>query len=337
MIQAGVANLWSLNTPDRFWACQPNPIEDIWAEAIRQSLSEIGLDQTPLNLDELLLMSLGEAQLGLNRWDLSIPRRIYYELKPFIPRGAIDILKRMNARKPANDFPLRWPVEDRYARFLWHVFDNVTSLSDHRGLSYKPFWPEAKDYAIVLTHDVETERGQSFIPRLAELEEGFGFRSSFNFVPERYKLDRKLIEELCERGFEIGVHGLKHDGKLFRSYGEFKKRADRINHYLRELGAVGFRAPLMHRNPEWMQELRIEYDLSFFDTDPYEPIPGGCMSIWPYFIGHFVELPYTLVQDCTLSRALAGEARIHPEIPWHGLVKLSSGLSKPSGDLGHLR
>ena len=45
-----------------------------------------------------------------------------------------------------------------------------------------------------------------------------------------------------------------------------------------------------------MRHLEIEYDLSFFDTDPFEPIPGGTMSIWPFFIGHFVELPYTLAR-----------------------------------------
>jgi hypothetical protein len=28
------------------------------------------------------------------------------------------------------------------------------------------------------------------------------------------------------------------------------------------------------------------------------------MSIWPFFIGHFVELPYTLVQDYTLTSIL---------------------------------
>lgn len=42
----------------------------------------------------------------------------------------------------------------------------------------------------------------------------------------------------------------------------------------------------------------------FFDTDPFEPIPGGTMSIWPFFTGHFVELPYTLAQDCTLTSVL---------------------------------
>jgi hypothetical protein len=60
----------------------------------------------------------------------------------------------------------------------------------------------------------------------------------------------------------------------------------------------------MLRQPDWMQALDVEYDLSFFDTDPFEPISGGTMSIWPFFIGHFVELPYTLVQDHTLTLIL---------------------------------
>ena len=54
-----------------------------------------------------------------------------------------------------------------------------------------------------------------------------------------------------------------------------------------------------------MQTLEIDYDLSFFDTDPYEPLPGGTMSIWPFMMGHFVELPYTLSQDHTLMVTLA--------------------------------
>jgi peptidoglycan/xylan/chitin deacetylase (PgdA/CDA1 family) len=151
---------------------------------------------------------------------------------------------------------------------------------------------------------VETKSGVEYVRKVADLEEELGFRSSFNFVPERYPLDLHLLDELRSRGFEIGIHGLKHDGKLFNSRIEFERRAKKINHYLQEFDAVGFRTPLTHRNPEWMQVLDLEYDLSFFDTDPFEPIPGGSMSIWPFFIGHFVELPYTLVQDYTLTSVL---------------------------------
>jgi hypothetical protein len=113
-----------------------------------------------------------------------------------------------------------------------------------------------------------------------------------------------VIAELRNRGFEIGVHGLKHDGKLFLSQEKFNQRAEKINHHLHSLKATGFRTPLTHRNPLWMQKLEIEYDLSFFDTDPYEPIPGGTMSLWPFQMGHFMELPYTLPQDYTLVNIL---------------------------------
>ena len=112
------------------------------------------------------------------------------------------------------------------------------------------------------------------------------------------------MKDLRAGGFEVGVHGLRHDGKLFSSHRQFLRRAVHINGYVRDFAAVGFRAPLTQRQPEWMQALEIEYDASFFDTDPYEPIPGGTMSVWPFQMGRFVELPYTLVQDHTLASIL---------------------------------
>jgi len=174
----------------------------------------------------------------------------------------------------------------------------------NKELCIKSFWPQAACYALVLTHDIESNDGQQFVRAVADLEESLGFRSSFNFVPEGYPIDMNLVAELRRRGFEIGIHGLTHDGKLFNSRSKFERCAVKINNYLKDFDAVGFRAPLTIRNPEWMQALDIEYDLSFFDTDPFEPISGGTMSIWPFFLGRFIELPYTLVQDYTLTSVL---------------------------------
>jgi hypothetical protein len=43
-----------------------------------------------------------------------------------------------------------------------------------------------------------------------------GFRSSFNFIPEGdYRVSRELRDELTRNGFEVGVHDLHHDGKLY--------------------------------------------------------------------------------------------------------------------------
>jgi peptidoglycan/xylan/chitin deacetylase (PgdA/CDA1 family) len=297
-------NLWSSNRPARFWLPHPAIQQEHWRNAIQKALPILGLSVQPADEDQILTAVLGEGQFGPGHWQLNIYKRTYYLVKPLIPRTLTRKLRQFLSSHSQSIYSLGWPIEDRYVRFQWEVLRQLMLSLGQTAISYTRLWPAGHGYAFVLTHDVETKKGQEYVRRVADLEEDYGFRSSFNFIPERYKLDQGLIDDLRARGFEIGIHGLKHDGGLFRSYAEFKRRATKINAYLKELGAVGFRSPLTLRNPHWMQELEIEYDLSFFDTDPYEPIPGGTMSIWPFFLGRFVELPYTLVQDFTLFAVL---------------------------------
>ena len=145
-------------------------------------------------------------------------------------------------------------------------------------------WPKNKKFALVLTHDVDSQRGQDNCYKLMELEEKLGLCSSFNFVPERYSVSKGLKNDLVDRGFEVGVHGLKHDGKLFSNKKVFQRRAVKINQYLKEYNAVGFRSPAMHHNLDWIHELDIEYDSSTFDTDPFEPQPEGIGTIFPMWV-----------------------------------------------------
>jgi peptidoglycan/xylan/chitin deacetylase (PgdA/CDA1 family) len=186
-------------------------------------------------------------------------------------------------------------------------------------------WPENKKFALVLTHDVESEVGLWKCQKLMELERALGFRSSFNFIPEGgYSLPSDLRQELQTNGFEIGVHDLHHDGKLFHSRQEFAKKAVRINHHLREWNAVGFRSGFMFHNLDWLHDLDVDYDSSTFDTDPFEPQPDGVGTIFPFWVPRpqhalrrrfsrnqangngahhgYAELPYTLPQDSTLFR-----------------------------------
>jgi hypothetical protein len=64
-----------------------------------------------------------------------------------------------------------------------------------------------------------------------------------------------------------------------------------------------------------MQELNMDYCVSTFDTDPFEPQSEGAGTIFPYWVPGdaskqgFLELPYTLVQDFTLFIIL-GETNI---------------------------
>ncbi len=182
-----------------------------------------------------------------------------------------------------------------------------------------PGWPNGKKFALVLTHDVEGKAGLDKCLPLAQLEREMGFRSSFNFVPEgEYRVPVELREQLVRNGFEVGVHDLRHDGRLYQSKREFSRNAARINAYLEEWGASGFRSGFMLHNLDWLHELNITYDMSTFDTDPFEPQPDGRHTIFPFLVpapsrrngvsatGNqgYVELPYTLPQDSTLFSLL---------------------------------
>lgn len=300
-------NLWTTNHPRHVWQCEPDVSDKIWQTALVNALPALELTDVPPDTDSLLAMTLGESRFGPGHWTLSFPKRMYYLLKPVLPRALTRVLRQIYSGSEKTNTDIRWPVDSRYVNFLWEAMEQLLCIVPEHELSIKPFWPQGFSYALVLTHDIESNEGQKFVRAVADLEESLGFRSSFNFVPEGYPIDMNLVDELRQRGFEIGIHGLTHDGRLFNSRAKFERSAEKINEYLKAFGAVGFRAPLTIRHPEWMQALDLEYDLSFFDTDPFEPIPGGTMSIWPFFLGHFVELPYTLVQDYTLTDIMKEE------------------------------
>jgi glycosyltransferase involved in cell wall biosynthesis len=305
---SGSSALYEANTPGVFWRFLPKqgPSPTDWSCAIQTAAIHLpeAVRERAGDIETLPYLTLGEGQFGSEHWRLSEGLRLYYAVKPLIPRWTTQRLRRLRGPWTGTRHRLGWPIEDRYVRFQWEVARQVMLQQERTDLPFIHFWPEGFRYAFVLTHDVDTAGGQDRALELAELDASYGFRSSFNFVPEQYRLDHGIVAELRARGFEVGVHGLQHDGKLFSSHPEFLRQARRINRHLKALQATGFRAPLTHRNPEWMQALDIDYDLSFFDTDPHEPMPGGTMSIWPFTIGRFIELPYTLVQDYTLTSIL---------------------------------
>lgn len=217
-------------------------------------------------------------------------RKIFYILKPFIPRVFQIYLRRILIQIRIHKFKDVWPI--------------------YPGSESKPKnwvgWPDSKEFAFVLTHDVEHKRGYDRVRQLMKVEKELGFVSSFNFVPERdYIVQKDLLNEIIMNGFEYGVHGLHHDGKLFSSEKVFLERSKKINQYLKEWNAVGFRAPAMHHNLDLIGKLNIAYDLSTFDTDPFEPQADGMNTIFPFWVKNgkngdgYVEMPYTLVQDFT--------------------------------------
>jgi hypothetical protein len=215
--------------------------------------------------------------------------KIYYTFKPLIPRRLQILLRRKVVLQKLIRMKDIWPI-------------NNETGDPPQGWTG---WPGQKKFAFILTHDVETAIGQKKCVQLMNLEMELGFRSSFNFVPVRYRVSEALRHLLKKNGFEIGVHGLNHDGKLYRSREIFLSRAVRINYFLKEWRSAGFRSPAMHHNLDWIHDLNVQYDASTFDTDPFEPQVDGVGTIFPFWVSNnsnagFIELPYTLPQDFTL-------------------------------------
>ena len=220
--------------------------------------------------------------------------KTYYSLKYFIPWSFRLALRRRRANSRRIAYSDVWPIDKKAGAIPpnW------------------PGWPEGKRFALVLTHDVEGNKGLSRVEPLMNLEMKYGFRSSFNFVPQgEYRVPDALRRSLELAGFEIGVHGLEHDGKLYWSRSAFASKAARIREYLRHWKASGFRSPFMQHKLAWLHELGAEYDCSTFDTDPFEPEPDGIGTVFPFWVpglngSGYVELPYTLPQDFTLFKVL---------------------------------
>ncbi len=220
-------------------------------------------------------------------------RKVYYRMKPFVPRRLRWAIRRQRAFFIRKQNIGTWPINPAAA----------TTPNDWPG------WPEGKRFAFVLTHDVETLDGVQNVRKLAELEANCQLRSSFNFIPQGgYDVPDSLRSWLHDQGCEVGVHDLHHDGKLYNSRKGFIAKAKQINQHLSQWGAVGFRSGFMLRQLDWLHELNVEYDASTFDTDPFEPQPDGCRTIFPFIVRDpynpeqpgYVELPYTLPQDSTL-------------------------------------
>ena len=237
----------------------------------------------------------GARSAGVKRLAL----RAYYRVRPLLPRRVQIAFRRQLARVQARTAFPRWPVETA----AHDLYDFVLALLAEVAGEPVPWlgaWPEPYRWALVLTHDVELQKGCDNVALLRDVELANGLRSAWNFVPRRYETPDETVRDLTERGFEIGVHGLYHDGRDLESRELLLERLPAMHDAARHWGATGFRAPATHRGWDLMPLLGFEYDSSYLDTDPFEPQGGGSCTWWPFPIGDLVELPITLLMDHTL-------------------------------------
>jgi hypothetical protein len=245
-----------------------------------------------------------EAQVGAPVRQ-TVWQRPYYSLRRFLPTP----LRRMLQRAYLRDwkrvpFP-RWPVDDTVDAIAERVLAQSLKAQGLTRLPFIWFWPDGAPSCAIVTHDVETVVGRDRCEWLMDLDESYGIKASFQIVPEkRYPVSRAFLDGIRRRGFEINVHDLNHDGLLFSSRPEFDRRVSRVNQYVRELGARGFRAGTLYRRADWYDAFDIAYDMSIPNAGHLEIQRGGCCTVMPYFIGDIVELPLTTTQDYSLFHVL---------------------------------
>lgn len=229
----------------------------------------------------------------------------YRLLRPVLPLAVRKHLQRLYLRGWGRlAFP-RWPVDRTIEHITEQLFTLALKAHAVDKIPFIWFWPDGAPSGAMLTHDVETLAGRNFCESLMDLDDAVGIKSSFQVVPEqRYPVPTSFLNTIRERGFEINVHDINHDGQLFANHEAFLHRVARINGYAKKFGAVGFRSGTLYRRPEWFEALDFSYDMSIPNLAHLEPQRGGCCTVMPFFIGNVLELPLTTTQDYSLFHIL---------------------------------
>lgn len=236
-----------------------------------------------------------------NKIVMSALAKAYYLIRPILPVGVRRHLQKIYFTGwDKLPFP-RWPLDcsvDNLFRQLLLLFLNSNG---DEPIPFIWFWPKGASSCAIMTHDVETALGRDFCSKLMDIDDSYNIKSSFQIIPEqRYCVNTDYLRSIRERGFEIAVHDLNHDGHLYKDRDQFVERASKINSYAREYGAEGFRAAVLYRKQLWYEALSFSYDMSIPDVAHLDPQRGGCCTVMPYFIGKILELPVTTIQDYTL-------------------------------------
>lgn len=257
-------------------------------------------------------------------------RQIYYWMRPLLGVSVRKHLQRAALRNWEQiSFPA-WPVD----RTVDRLFEKVLELSMRaHGVDTVPFiwfWPDGHRSCAIMTHDVEDTAGVNRCELLMDMNTAFAVPASFQFIPERrYQVSSAFLDHVRQRGFEVNVHDLNHDGHLFDDREEFARRAAKINAYARSFGSTGFRSAVLYRNLAWYGDFEFSYDMSVPNVAHLDPQRGGCCTVMPFFVDDVLELPLTTTQDYSLFNILEDysidlwKRQIRTILDGHGLISFN--------------
>jgi peptidoglycan/xylan/chitin deacetylase (PgdA/CDA1 family) len=228
-------------------------------------------------------------------------RFAYYSLRPLFPVPVRRHIQKAYLRGWDNRRFPHWPVDSTVENILERCLALGMKAQGLTEIPFIWFWPNGAAGCALMTHDVETTLGRDFSAKLMDINDEYGIKASFQVVPEkRYTVPESYLSSIRDRGFEIAVQDLNHDGHLYSTREEFIRRAELINKYRQQFGSTGFRAAILYRNLDWLPELNFSYDMSVPNVAHLDPQSGGCCTLFPYYIGKTLEIPVTTTQDYSL-------------------------------------
>jgi glycosyltransferase involved in cell wall biosynthesis len=270
--------------------------------------AEIGKGEVILGFNPTEVVGNLHRELYVDNWrkgSSAAVANLYYLFRPLLPVGIRRHLQSLYLRGWEKlPFP-RWPVDCSVDNLLEELLRLIVVASGTDRVPFIWFWPDGQQSCAIMTHDVESRLGCRFCPDLMDVDDAFGIKASFQIIPEdRYLVRPEFLSSIRDRGFEIAIHDLNHDGHLYRDRNQFLERAAKINSYGIEFGAAGFRSAVLYRKQVWYDALKFAFDMSVPNVAHLDPQRGGCCTVMPYFLDEILEIPVTTVQDYTLFNVL---------------------------------
>lgn len=174
-------------------------------------------------------------------------------------------------------------------------------------LSISPINWRGKRGVICFSHDVDNQEDYRRIRKIYQLNKKYELVSSFNFLTNwGYEIEKKVLEELSDNGFEVGLHGYTHDIAFgIRSENRIRRE---LTIALKKLDfpVKGYRAPafaISRRLLKILKELGIKYDSSMKTISCYSSQSAEVFYPYKYPGVGIWEVPLS-IQDDRLFRDL---------------------------------
>lgn len=122
-------------------------------------------------------------------------KAMYYRCRPLTGPTIRSYIQRLRAVSGTKRRFPRWPLDTTVDDICKQMLMRSLQANNLERIPFIWFWPDGAQGCVTITHDVETATGRDRCGDLMDLDQSFGFRSSFQIVPrDRYKVSSELPE-----------------------------------------------------------------------------------------------------------------------------------------------